>query len=187
MPVPTSQGDTALPARNFAARAGRWSAQHRKTAIFGWLAFVIAAFVIGGNLGTKTLDEKDLGVGDSGRATKIVDKAFPEVAGEQVLIQSKTQKATDPSYRAAVRDIERRLGANHDVTDIKSPYAKENPGQLSRDGHSALVNFEIAGDPDQAQDKVDAVLATTAASQKAHPELRIEQFGGASAGKAVDK
>ena len=40
---------------------------------------------------------------------------------------------------------------------------------------------------DQAQDKVDAVLATTAASQKAHPELRIEQFGGASAGKAVDK
>ncbi len=28
---------------NFAARAGRWSAQHRKKAIFGWLAFVIVA------------------------------------------------------------------------------------------------------------------------------------------------
>ncbi len=27
---------------NLAARMGRWSASHRKTAIFGWLAFVIA-------------------------------------------------------------------------------------------------------------------------------------------------
>ena len=121
MQRPPTSGETILPAKNLAARAGRWSAAHRKTAIFGWLAFVIVAFVIGGNLGTKTLDEKDLGVGDSGRATKIVDKAFPEVAGEQVLIQSKTQKATDPSYRAAVRDIERRLGANPDVRTSSRP------------------------------------------------------------------
>jgi uncharacterized membrane protein YdfJ with MMPL/SSD domain len=176
-----------LPAKNLAARAGRWSAQHRKTAIFGWLAFVIVAFVIGGNLGTKTLDEKDLGVGDSGRAAKVVDKAFPEVAGEEVFVQSKTQKATDPAYRAAVRDIERRLEAQPDVRNVKSPYAEDNPGQISRDGHSALVNFDIAGDPKQAQDKVDAILATTAAAQKAHPQYRIEQFGGASAGKSVDK
>ena len=37
--------------RNLAARAGRWSASHRKTAILGWLAFVIAAVVIGGAAG----------------------------------------------------------------------------------------------------------------------------------------
>ena len=28
--------------KNIAARMGRWSASHWKTAIFGWLAFVIA-------------------------------------------------------------------------------------------------------------------------------------------------
>ena len=28
---------------NLAARAGRWSAQHRKTAILGWIAFVVLA------------------------------------------------------------------------------------------------------------------------------------------------
>ena len=27
--------------KSLAARMGRWSAAHRKTAIFGWLAFVI--------------------------------------------------------------------------------------------------------------------------------------------------
>ena len=83
-------------------------------------------------VGTKTLAEKDLGVGDSGRATKIVDKAFPEVAGEQVLVQSKTLKATDPAFRAAVRDVEQRLEANPDVRNVKSPYAKGNAGQISR-------------------------------------------------------
>src|SRR5436853_81948 len=30
--------------RNVAARMGNWSATHRKTAIFGWLAFVVAPF-----------------------------------------------------------------------------------------------------------------------------------------------
>jgi hypothetical protein len=34
--------------KNLAARAGRWSAHHRKKAIFGWLAFVIVAVVVGG-------------------------------------------------------------------------------------------------------------------------------------------
>ena len=31
---------------NVAARMGRWSAGHRKLAIWGWLAFVIVAFGI---------------------------------------------------------------------------------------------------------------------------------------------
>ncbi len=34
--------------QGLAARAAHWSARHRKTAIFGWLAFVAIAFVIGG-------------------------------------------------------------------------------------------------------------------------------------------
>src|SRR5262249_14446512 len=120
------RGENPLASKNFAARARRWSASHRKTAIFGWFAFVIAAFMIGGNLGTKPLSELDQGVGDSGRADRIVDKAFPNAAGEQVFIQNKTQKATDPQYRAAVRDIERRLDANPLVKKVKSPYAKAN-------------------------------------------------------------
>ena len=74
-----------------------------------------------------------------------------------------------------------------DVSNIQSPYAKQNAGQISRDGHSVAVTFEIKGDSTQAESKVDSVLAATAAAQKAHPELRIEQFGDASTGKAVSK
>jgi len=62
---------------NIAARMGRWSANHRKTAIFGWLAFVIASFAIGTVVGMQTIDPNDTspsGVdGDGiGRGTEIV-------------------------------------------------------------------------------------------------------------------
>ena len=58
---------------NLAARMGRWSARRRKTAIFGWLAFVVAAAVIGATLGTTQLDPDDNAVGESKRAEEILD------------------------------------------------------------------------------------------------------------------
>src|SRR2546423_1775275 len=51
----TNPGGVMHTNRNIAARAGCWSARHRKTAILGWLAFVIIAFGIGGAIGTKQL------------------------------------------------------------------------------------------------------------------------------------
>ena len=174
--------------QNLAARAGRWSAQHRKKAVFGWLAFVIAAVFIGGQIGTKTIpsDEEGL-VGEAARSAQIVKDSFPQTAGEQVLIQSKTASPKDPAFKAAVADVEKGLAAQKDVTNLQSPYAKGNVGQISRDGHSAVVTFEIKGDSEKAEDKVDPILAATTAAQKAHPELNIEQFGDASTGKAVSK
>ena len=60
---------------NIAARMGRWSAQHRKTAIFGWLAFVVASVVLGGMVGTKTIDQNDVNVGESRTADRIIRDA----------------------------------------------------------------------------------------------------------------
>ena len=82
--------------KGIAARAGRWSAQHRKTAIFGWLAVVIAAFVLGGPLGTGTKTTEQQATGDSGRAQSIPDDAFPSrrpAPARPCSIQSKTLKA----------------------------------------------------------------------------------------------
>ena len=35
-----------MQTNTFAARMGRWSAQHRKTAIWGWIAFVVVALLL---------------------------------------------------------------------------------------------------------------------------------------------
>src|SRR5438093_10582003 len=98
MPKPPPGG----PQMNIAARAGRWSATHRKTAIWGWLAFVFLAFAIGNSVGTKTLQSDQLGVGESGRADRTIEGAFQRSADELVLIQSGSVRATDPSFRAVV-------------------------------------------------------------------------------------
>ena len=85
---------------NLAARAGRWSAQHRKKAIFGWLAFVIVAVFIGGSVGTRTLTDDEYGIGESGRADKAVSAHFPDKASESVLVQSQNGASnTSPEYR----------------------------------------------------------------------------------------
>jgi hypothetical protein len=53
---------------------------------------VIVATLVGGNLGTKTIPSDEEGLaGDSARAQEIVKDSFPQAAGEQVFIQSKTQ------------------------------------------------------------------------------------------------
>src|SRR3954471_13387554 len=97
--------------RNLAARAGHWSARHRKIAIFGWIAFVVIAFVIGGAAGTKKIKDENQGNGDSRRAAQIVAAAgLKDRASEQVLIQSRgAVRAKDPQFRAAVLDVTNRL------------------------------------------------------------------------------
>src|SRR3954452_9278770 len=78
------------PSRNIAARAGHWSATHRKTAIFGWLGFVIIALVLGMGTGMKE-PASHSGPGEAGRAGAAIDRAFPkdDGAGEQVLVQKR--------------------------------------------------------------------------------------------------
>ena len=179
---------SADPTRNpgLAARAGRWSAQHRKKAIWGWLAFVLIAFAVGGALGTETQTSTQSGVGESGRAARTVDNAFPKHQVEQVLVQSSSVTASDPSFRAAVGDVQRRLAAVPHTTAFESPYTPANAGQIAANGHAALLRFEISGDETQAADRVGATLKATAAAQAANPDFTVEQVGDASISKQLN-
>jgi RND superfamily putative drug exporter len=164
---------------------GRWSAQHRKTAIWGWLGFVILAFMAGGAVGTKTLDNAQLGVGESGRAERTVEAAFPKNADEMMLVQSATANADSLPFRAAVGDAQFRLSRLPYVYAIESPYEAANRSQISADGHSALTRFKIAGDQSTAKNRADATLRDVEAAQTAHPQLTIGEFGEASSENQV--
>jgi uncharacterized membrane protein YdfJ with MMPL/SSD domain len=171
---------------NLAARAGRWSAQHRKKAIFGWLAFVILAVFIGGSVGTKTLSDEEYGIGESGRADKAVSAHFPDKDSESVLVQSQNgAKNTSPEYRQVVQSVVTSLEGTKHVRNVQSPYAEDNQGTLSEDGKSALVTFEMTGD--NTEDKVVAALNTVSKLDKQETGYRIEEFGDASADKALSQ
>ncbi|MGH2943147.1 MAG: MMPL family transporter, partial [Solirubrobacteraceae bacterium] len=168
------------PSRNLAASAGRWSARHRKTAIIGWILFVVVAFIGGGKIGTNTLTNEQAGVGESGKADRIVADAYPDRVEEVVLIQSRTLKTGDPAFRAAVDDVTNRLDRVGGVTRISDPYGKS--GAIAPNDDALLVTFEIPGDSADAAiaKQLDASVAAVDAAQKAHPQLRVEQSGSGS-------
>jgi RND superfamily putative drug exporter len=171
---------------NLTARAARWSAAHRRAAVLGWFAFVLIAFAVGSTTGLVFLKDDEVGIGDSNRAEKVLARDFPtERAGERVLIQSRTASLDRAELRAAVVDLAHRLSQVRDVAAVQSPLSSRNAGQLSRDGRSALLTFQIAGDPASAPDRVGGALAATAAVQRAHRDLLIGELGDASIQKAM--
>jgi uncharacterized membrane protein YdfJ with MMPL/SSD domain len=170
---------------NVAARVGRWSARHWKKAVFGWLAFVVVAFAIGAMVGTKSLSATEPGPGESGTAQRILNNGFEQPAKELVLVQSASAVASSAEFRAVVQDVVRRLEAQPNVTNVDSPFAPGSGGKVSGDRHSALVEFDIRGDAEDAADKVAPIEATLAKAESTNPQFTIAEFGDGSANKAI--
>jgi uncharacterized membrane protein YdfJ with MMPL/SSD domain len=172
--------------RNLAARMGHWSATHRKTAIWGWFAYVLLAFYIGSMvIGSKQLDPAKAGVGESGRVDKILADEFEAPAVERVMVQSAALDARSPEFKAVIADVVHRLDAEVNVSKVTSPLDEDGADLVSLDGHTALVDAEIAGDPDDATDKIGPVAAAVKAAQAGHTDYDIESFG-VTAEKQVD-
>src|SRR5215207_6275267 len=110
----------------------------------------------------------------------------PLKGAESVLIQSRDgARTTDPQFRSVVDDVVGRLERTQNVETVTSPYGSDSAGQLSEDGRSALVTFELPGE--NPADKVDPSLDSVSALAAQHAGYRIEQFGDGSADKALSK
>ncbi len=173
---------------NIAARAGRWSAAHWKTATFGWLALVVVALAVGSAVGTDKLANREQSTGQAARAQAMLEKAgFGEHAGEEVLVQSRSLHTSDPAYRRELGAVVARLGALAQITKLRSPLSPGNSGQLSRDGHSALIEFEMRGPAERASERVQPVLSAVSSLQRSAPAFTVQEFGQASGEREVKK
>lgn len=150
------------------------------------MLLVVLALAVGSMAGRVDVADSEQVPGESGRVSKILDDAgIDEAAGETVLIQAKDGglTANDPAFREAVDAVLDGVRDTGRVTAVQSPYATK---ALSADRRSALVRFEMRGDPEQAADRVQPVLDAVAEAQDRHQALRIEEFGDASGQKAFD-
>src|SRR5581483_6514728 len=126
--------------------------------------------------------QADTAAGGTKKAEQLLDKAgFPSQAAESVLVQSKTATVADPAFRVVVNDVARAVSALPQVERVRSPLTAGHGGQVSADRRSALVQFEIAGDQDKADDKVEPILAAVDRVQERHPGFTVAEFGFASA------
>ena len=115
---------------NFAARAARWSAAHRKTAVLGWVAFVIGAFALGNAVGLVTMKHEDQGSGESRAAERVLAKEFPtERAAENVLIQNPLRAV---GHAGSGRRDPRRRGAAVAHRRRDPPQSPLNPANASQ-------------------------------------------------------
>jgi uncharacterized membrane protein YdfJ with MMPL/SSD domain len=171
-----------------AGRAGRWSAGHRKTAIWGWIAFVVAAIALGSALGTKTLDNGG-GDGESAGAEKTLEGGFPQSASETVIVQAKGNETIHgKDARAAVGAVESRLRKLPFVDGLTGPYAEGAEGQISEDEKSAVVKYSIPERENlEPSDVVGKALDQVAIVQRDHPGLHVEEVGDASGEAAVSE
>jgi RND superfamily putative drug exporter len=173
---------------NIALRAGRWSAAHWKTVTIAWLAFAVVAVALGGMVGQKKLKDADTASGGSKQAEQILAQAhFQRSATEQILVRSRTRTVDDPAFRSAIADVVASVRGQANVSAVRSPLDPANTGQVSHDRHAALVEFDISGDLQKAQDKVQPFLDSTGKIARSHPGFTIGEFGFASANHVLSK
>jgi uncharacterized membrane protein YdfJ with MMPL/SSD domain len=180
---------TRMNETNLAARAGAWSARHWKTALFGWLLFAVLAMVLGNLAGYRQMKDSEFASGEAATAVKMLEQAdMEQPASENVLIQSRTQAYTDPGFQSAIAGVVQTLALQKDATNIQNPLIKEGGGgQISRDGHSVLVQFDVRGDPSKAKDKIAPILDAIAGVQASNRSLSVREVGQASANYELDK
>jgi len=173
---------------NVAARAARWSAAHWKTAVAVWVAFVVVAIGLGTTVGTHKLSSSEQSTGETARAEQILAKAgFKTPASESVLVRSATRTVADPAFRSTVKSVLAKLRTMPQVTNLRTGAT----GEVSKDRRAQLVEFDMKGDLDTADARVQPLLDAVAGLQTARPGFTIAEFGFASAthelSKTIDK
>src|SRR6516225_10928402 len=161
-------------------RIGRWSARHPWLALAVWAAFVVGCVAAGAAAGTSILSSGS--VGQSARGAEIMARqGLPGPSREYAYVHSGTLVNTDPAFRAAVRDVQRRITA----------LGLRAAATTSADRHSVLVSVS-SGQPEgpatgnpllAAQARIQAL----AAAPRGHPGVSISETGDNSASAAQNQ
>jgi RND superfamily putative drug exporter len=143
-------------------RLGRYSATHFRVVAIAWL---LVAVVLGffaphvetalSGAGWETTGSQSV------QARKLIDRNFHGLSsyGLMTVISSPTKTVSDPTFRAVIGSVGRRLRADDAVRAVLAPAAGVS---ISRDGHTAVVQAGAARDSNamvQAADRLKGKLA----------------------------
>ncbi|MEU4271806.1 MMPL family transporter, partial [Streptomyces sp. NPDC026092] len=158
-------------------RTAQWCATHPWKAIAGWVLLLALCVGAGAAVGTHKGTFADFWIGEAGRAEAMASgSGLTPPPVEQVLIEGKTKAGAT----TAAEEIRRRMAALPSVEAVGAPVASAGRPETVR------VAVTLRGDRETAKKDVGTLLAETAAVQRAHPELTIEQTGSASVSVAVN-
>ncbi len=117
------------------------------------------------------------------RRNRFAHAHFNTPAQESVLVESPTSRAGEPAFRATVGAVVSAREAQPQATDIKAGRSD----LISHDRHAELVQFEIRGNVDSSDQRVQSVLDGVARVQASHRGFTVAEFGDASATHELNK
>ena len=134
----------------FTGRLAGVTARHPWRTMAVWVAVVVAAVFLAGNMGSVLTQDGDLLVTtESKTADTLISQHFPndEPLQEYVIFESETSVAGDAAFDAAVGSLVDGIRTSENVASAVS-YQDGAPGLLSADGSAALILTTIEGEGD---------------------------------------
>ena len=101
--------------------------------------------------------------------------------------RARARRSRIPAFRATIKDVESTIAGNPAIKNVRSPLDPAHADQVSKDGRSAMVLWDMKGtyEQRQAEDRRNRRRSRQAADR--HPGFYVEEAGSVSSGKALDK
>ena len=159
-------------------------------ALFGWLAFAVAAMVVGNVVGHVQMKDSQAAIGRDGDGAAHARAGRVQAAGDRERPDPEPPSTTQATRGSVARSpaVVQTLALQQNVTNIQNPlFTQGGGGQISRDGHSVLVQFTIRATRTRPKDKVEPILEAVAGVQAGNPSISVREVGNASANYELEQ
>ena len=125
-------------------RTARWSFRHRRLMLLMWVVGLVAFIGLQLAAGGEYSTDFSLPGAESQKAVDLLQKRFPEQAGDTADIVFQADNGiTDPSIQARMEKLFAQVSKIKYVLRIDSPYSEQGRGQVSSDGSIAFATVHF--------------------------------------------
>ncbi|MET9965627.1 MMPL family transporter [Streptomyces sp. NPDC006356] len=160
----------------------RWCYRHRLVVLLLWLGALFGLGAASSAAGTNYANVFSLPDTDSATAYDLMEKAFPERAGDTDTVVWKVDDGSvrDDSVRSRIEPALEEIGRMKGVGEVTDPYAAQGAAQISRDGRIAYAQITFTEQANAVpMELVEDVVDTAQAAEQGG--LQVELGGQAIA------
>jgi putative drug exporter of the RND superfamily len=157
MPVPRPEELRAAQAVGPLGRLGRWTAAHVRVVVVAWIAVALGLGAVAPRVEHALSGAGWEASGSESVATReLVQEHFGGLSSNafMVVVNSPSQTASEPAFRATLARVGATLRASDGVTKVVPPQVGAT---ISADGHTAVVMAGAAGTPTDAVATADSL------------------------------
>lgn len=164
------------------AALARWCYRHRLVVLLLWLGALFGLGAASSAAGTNYANVFSLPDTDSATAYDLMEKAFPERAGDTDTVVWKVDEGSvrDESVRSRIEPALQEIGRMEGVGEVTDPYAAQGAAQISRDGRIAYAQITFTEQANAIpKELIEDVVDTAQAAER--DGLQVELGGQAIA------